>query len=234
MPVTLTWIGHATWLIDTGHGVLLIDPFLDECPTASRKAKDVRCDAILLTHAQADHGADAVAIATRLDVTVLCNFEIANWLAKHGVQKTQPMNHGGRVALPGGTAKMEIAHHSSSFADGTYGGNPGGWLLDVGGKRIYIAGDTSVFLDMERIGRPDRAGRGLDLAILPIGDVFTMGPEDSLDALAMLRPKAVLPSHYDTWPPIAQDAAAWASSVKATTLANPHVLKPGESVTLEP
>ena len=234
MPVTRTWIGHATWLIDTGHGVLLIDPFLDECPTASMKAKDVRCDAILITHAHADHVADAVAIATRLDVTVLCNFEIANWLAKHGVQKTQPMNHGGRVALPGGTAKMEIAHHSSSFADGTYGGNPGGGLLDVGGKRIYIAGDTSVFLDMERIGRPDRAGRGLDLAILPIGDVFTMGPEDSLDALAMLRPKAVLPSHYDTWPPIAQDAAAWASSVKATTLANPHVLKPGESVTLEP
>jgi L-ascorbate metabolism protein UlaG (beta-lactamase superfamily) len=233
MPVTLTWIGHATWLIDTGDGVLLIDPFLDDCPTASMKANDVRCDAILVTHAHADHVADAAAIATRLGVPVLCNFEIANWLGKHGVKTAQPMNHGGRLAVPGGTAKMEIAHHSSSFADGTYGGNPGGWLLDVGGKRIYIAGDTSVFLDMERIGRPDRGGRGLDLAILPIGDVFTMGPDDSLEALAMLKPKAVLPSHYNTWPPIAQDAAAWASAVTAAGLAAPHVLQPGESVTLE-
>ncbi len=215
MPVTLTWIGHATWLIDTGSGVLLIDPFLDDCPTASMKAKDVHCDAILVTHAHADHVSDAAAIAKRLDVPVLCNFEIANWLGRHGVKTAQPMNHGGRLAVPGGTAKMEIAHHSSSFADGTYGGNPGGWLLDVGGKRIYIAGDTS------------------DVAILPIGDVFTMGPEDSLDAIAMLKAKAVLPSHYDTWPPIAQDAAAWARSVTAASLAKPHVLKPGESLTLE-
>jgi hypothetical protein len=91
------------------------------------------------------------------------------------------MNHGGRVSVPGGTAKMEIAFHSSSLPDGSYGGNPAGWLLDVAGKRIYVAGDTAVFGDMERIGRP-RDGRGLDLAILPIGDLFTMGPEESLAA----------------------------------------------------
>ncbi|MFM7035499.1 MAG: metal-dependent hydrolase [Planctomycetia bacterium] len=232
MPVTLTWIGHATWLIDTGEGILLVDPFLDDCPTASMKARDVHCDAILVTHAHADHVADAAAIATRLHVPVFCNFEIAQWLGKHGVKKTQPMNHGGRVAVPGGTAKMEIAHHSSSFADGTYGGNPSGWLLDVGGRRIYLAGDTSVFLDMERIGRPDRHGRGLDVAILPIGDRFTMGPEDSLDAIRMLAPAIVLPSHYNTWPPIEQDAAAWATSVAAAKLAEARVLQPGESITL--
>jgi L-ascorbate metabolism protein UlaG (beta-lactamase superfamily) len=232
MPVTLTWIGHATWLIDTADGVLLVDPFLDDCPTASMKARDVRCDAILVTHAHADHVADAAAIAKRLDVPVFCNFEIANWLGKHGVKTAQPMNHGGRVAVPGGSAKMEIAHHSSSFADGTYGGNPAGWLFDVGGKRIYVAGDTSVFMDMERIGRPDRSGRGLDAAILPIGDLFTMGPDDSLEAIQMLKPRMVLPSHYDTWPPIAQDAKAWATSVAAAGLAIPHVLKPGESVAL--
>ena len=107
MPVTLTWIGHATWLIDTGSGVLLIDPFLDDCPTASMKAKDVHCDAILVTHAHADHVSDAAAIAKRLDVPVLCNFEIANWLGRQGVKTAQPMNHGGRLTIPGGTAKME-------------------------------------------------------------------------------------------------------------------------------
>ncbi|NDC52868.1 MAG: metal-dependent hydrolase [Planctomycetia bacterium] len=229
MPVTLTWTGHATWLIDTGHGVLLVDPFFDECPTATMQAKDVECDAILITHAHFDHVADAVAIAKRTRATVFCNFEIAQWLGKHGVAKTQPMNLGGRVPVPGGTARMEIAHHSSSFADGTYGGNPAGWLLDVGGKRIYVAGDTCLFSDMERIGRADHAGRGLDVAILPIGDLFTMGPDDSLAAIELLRPKVVLPSHYDTWPPIEQDAAAWAQAVHAGKLAAAHVLAPGES-----
>jgi len=233
MPVTLTWTGHATWLIDTGSGVLLVDPFFDDCPTASMKARDVRCDAILITHAHFDHVADAVSIAKRTQAMVFCTFEIAQWLGRHGVEKTQPMNLGGRVTVPGGTAKMELAHHSSSFADGTYGGNPAGWLLDVGGKRIYVAGDTSLFLDMERIGRPDARGRGLDVAILPIGDLFTMGPEDSLEALRLLRPKVALPSHYGTWPPIEQDAAAWAKAVNSAGLAAAHVLEPGGSYVVE-
>jgi L-ascorbate metabolism protein UlaG (beta-lactamase superfamily) len=142
------------------------------------------------------------------------------------------MNHGGTVAVPGGTAMMEIAFHSSSLPDGSYGGNPASWLLDVGGKRIYVAGDTGVFSDMARIGRP-RGGKGLDLAILPIGDVFTMGPANSLEALELLKPKAVVPCHYDTWPPIAQDATAWAASVRRAKLAEPHVLEPGGTLTLE-
>ena len=231
MPVTITWTGHATFLLDTGAGTILVDPFFDECPTASMKAAAVACDTILLTHAHFDHVADAAAIAKRTGAKVCCGFEIANWLGKQGVANLQPMNHGGTVAVPGGKATMELAFHSSSLPDGSYGGNPAGWLLDVAGRRIYVAGDTGVFSDMARIGRP-RDGRALDLAILPIGDVFTMGPANSLEALELLAPKAVLPCHYGTWPPIEQDAAAWAASVRRAKLAEPHVLEPGGSLTL--
>jgi len=228
MPITLTWTGHATWLIDTGKGTLLIDPFFDECPTASMKARDVACDAILVTHGHFDHVADLVAIAKWTGAMVYCNWEIAQWLGKHGVQNVQPMNLGGSVAVPGGRAKMEIAHHSSSLPDGSYGGNPAGWLLDVGGVRVFIAGDTALFSDMERIGRPVQ-GRGLDVAVLPIGDLFTMGPDD---AVRLLKPKLALPSHYGTWPPIEQDAIAWARRVEAAGLAAAKAPAVGEPLTV--
>jgi len=227
MPITLTWTGHATWLIDTSAGRIVVDPFFDDCPTASLKAADVECRAILITHAHFDHVADAAAIAKQNRAQVVCNFEISQWLGKQGVGNVQPCNHGGRVPIPGGTAKMEIAFHSSGLPDGTYGGNPGGYLLDVDGVRIYVAGDTSLFSDMERIGRA-----GLDAAILPIGDVFTMGPEDSVEATRLLAPKVVLPCHYGTWPPIEQDPQAWAERIRQGTAAEPRVLAVGESTTI--
>ena len=231
MPVTLTWTGHATWFIDTPAGRLLVDPFFDECPTASVKSQDVTCDAILVTHGHFDHLADLVAIAKRTGAKVFCTWEISQWLGKQGVERVQPMNLGGSAAVPGGTAKMEIAWHSSSLPDGTYGGTAAGWLLDVAGARIYVAGDTALFSDMERIGRP-HAGRGLDVAILPIGDLFTMGPDDALEAVKLLRPRIALPSHYGTWPPIEQDAAAWARRIEDARLARARVLALGEAISV--
>jgi L-ascorbate metabolism protein UlaG (beta-lactamase superfamily) len=231
MSVTLTWTGHATWLIDTGAGTLLVDPFFDECPTASLKAADVACDAILVTHGHFDHVADLVPIAKRTGAKVFCNWEIGQWLGGQGVANVQPMNLGGTAAVPGGTATMELAWHSSSLPDGTYGGNPCGWLLDVGGRLVYVAGDTALFSDLERIGRR-RDGRRLDVAVVPIGDLFTMGPEASREAIRLLRPRVAVPSHYGTWPPIEQDAAAWAAAVAADGVAEAKVLVPGGSFSL--
>jgi L-ascorbate metabolism protein UlaG (beta-lactamase superfamily) len=191
----------------------------------------VACDAILVTHGHFDHVADLESIAKRTGAKVFCNWEIGQWLGGRGVTNVQPMNLGGSAAVPGGRATMELAWHSSSLPDGTYGGNPCGWLLDVAGMLVYVAGDTALFSDLERIGRrPD--GRRIDAAILPIGDLFTMGPEASREAIRLLRPRLALPCHYGTWPPIAQDAAAWARGVEADGVATPRVLAPGESVRL--
>ncbi|MBT4885831.1 MAG: MBL fold metallo-hydrolase, partial [Planctomycetaceae bacterium] len=121
----------------------------------------------------------------------------------------------------------------SSLPDGTYAGSAASWLLEVGGKRIFLAGDTCLFVDMERIGRADSQGKRLDLAVLPIGDMFTMGPDDSIEAIRLLKPFAVLPCHYGTWPPIEQDVEMWASRVRDEGIASPHVIVPGDSVTLD-
>ena len=132
------------------------------------------------------------------------------------------MNPGGGIEQPFGHVKFTIAHHSSSMPDGSYGGVPGGFLLSSTSARVYFACDTALFLDMKLIG-----SGGLDLAVLPIGDLYTMGPDDSIDAIKLLNPKRVAPCHYNTWPPIAQDAAAWAERVRSHTAAEPIVLEPG-------
>ncbi len=223
----LTWLGHATWQIVAGQHTILVDPFLDHSPSATVKAKDVNPGFILISHGHEDHVADAAQIAVRTGATVVANFEICNWLARQGVQKTEPMNIGGGINLPPGRVQMTIAHHSSQLPDGTGGGNPNGFLLTLADGKIYIACDTGLFLDMQRIG-----AAGIDLAILPIGDRFTMGPDDALEAVKLIRPRRVVPSHYNTWPPIEQDAAAWAERVRRETSAEPMVIAPGGKVRL--
>jgi L-ascorbate metabolism protein UlaG (beta-lactamase superfamily) len=210
--------------LDTGKHKVLVDPYFTDNPSATVKADDVAADFILVTHGHEDHTTDVVKIAKRTKATVVCNWEIHLWLQKNGAKNTQPMNTGGTAKLPFGSAKMTIAHHSSSMPDGTYAGNPNGFLVTLADRKIYFAGDTSLFLDMQLYGRG-----GLDLAVLPIGDLFTMGVDDSIEAIKLLQPKRVAPSHYNTWPPIEQDAEAWASRVKSETKAEAIVPKVGEA-----
>lgn len=229
MATMITWLGHNAWSIETAGETILLDPFLNDSPTSPVKAENVKADCILLSHGHGDHLGDTVAIAKRTGARVLTNFEVAQWLKKHGVadDKVIGMNPGGGVDQPFGRVTFTIAHHSSSMPDGTYGGVPGGFLLTLTDARVYFACDTAAFLEMKMIGTG-----GLDLAVLPIGDLFTMGPEDSIEAIKLLNPKRVAPCHYNTWPPINQDAAAWADRVRSQTACEPIVLQPGGQVSL--
>ena len=227
--VEITWLGHSCFLLETGESNLLLDPFLNESPVAPVKADDVSADFILVTHGHFDHVADVVSIAQRTEATVVANFEIGEWLKQQGVaeDKVVAMNLGGGVGLPFGHVKMTIAHHSSGLPDGTYGGSAAGFVVGLPKARVYFAGDTALTLDMKLIGMG-----GLDLAVLPIGDLFTMGPDDSVEAIKLLNSRQVIPCHYNTWPPIEQDVAAWADRVRLHTAAEPVVLAPGEKCSL--
>ena len=229
MATRITWYGHNCWLIETAGQRLIVDPFLDDNPVAPLKAADVTADFVLISHGHFDHIADAASIAKRTGAVVLTNYECGNWLVGQGLAEENVigMNPGGAVNQPFGRLKMTPAIHSSSLPDGTYGGAPCGLLLELANQRLYFACDTALFSDMQLIG----AG-GLDLAVLPIGDRFTMGPEDAVLATQLLGPKRVAPCHYNTWPPINQDAATWAQRIRAETSAIPLVPQVGEAFEL--
>jgi len=227
MGAKYTFYGHGTHMIETSGYKLLVDPFFTGNPAAPIGADQAEADFIYVSHGHGDHVGDAVAIAKRTGALVISNAEIAGWFGKQDI-KAHGQHIGGGFHHPFGYLKLTIAFHGSALPDGSDGGNPTGMLLTTKeDQKIYIACDTGLFGDMKYIGDV-----GLDLAVLPIGDNYTMGPDDALIAVKLLQPKQVVPCHYNTWPVIEQDADAWAKQVAAETDAVPHVLQPGESLGL--
>ena len=228
MTIKITWYSHACFLIETNQTRLLTDPFLTDNPLASGKADEIQADYILVSHGHGDHLGDTVSIANRTHATVISNFEIQSWVANQGVENTHPQHIGGGFDWPWGRVKLTIAQHGSALPDGSYGGNPSGFLFYIEGQKIYHACDTGLFYDMKLIGE-----EGIDLAILPIGDNFTMGPQDARVAVDWVRPRMAVPCHYNTWPPIEQDAGAWAQLVESTVPGvSVPLLIPGESLAI--
>jgi L-ascorbate metabolism protein UlaG (beta-lactamase superfamily) len=203
MAIQITWLGHSTFTIrlETGE-VILIDPWLEGNPKHPKGFQLDRVDALLLTHGHGDHTADAVAVAKKFECPVVAIYEICQWLGTKGVEAASPMNKGGSQTVAGVKVTMTHAQHSSMIEDEgqmIYAGEAAGYVVRLpDGRALYHAGDTTVFSDMQLI----RELYGPELAMLPIGDLFTMGPREAALACRFLRPKTVVPMHYGTFPPL--------------------------------
>lgn len=230
---TLTWLGHNTFRVTSRDGaVVLLDPWVEGNPACPREHKSFeRIDVMTITHGHGDHMADAVTLAKKFRPTVICNYEIHLFLAAKGVGTTSPMNKGGTQTAKGIGFTMVHAIHSSGIEDGgqiVYGGEACGYVLTLeGGARIYNAGDTGVFSDMALVGELYAP----DVALLPIGDLFTMSPREAAVAARMLKARWIVPCHYGTFPPLTGTPDQLREELKRLGVAAEVVaLKPGESL----
>jgi len=224
----ITYHGHSVVLVESEQANIIIDPFISGNGQATIKPSDLpHLDYIILTHGHNDHVGDAFDLARTHDATIVAVAELADYSASKGL-KVHPMSIGGGYHFNFGRVQYTIAFHGSSYADENhrtiYAGMPGGILLTIEGKTIYHAGDTALYSDMKLLGeRYD-----IDLAFLPIGDNFTMGPEDAVLAAEWIKAKTVVPVHYNTFPIIEQDPQSFVDKVKSVG----KVMASGESITL--
>ncbi|WKB80843.1 metal-dependent hydrolase [Cellulophaga lytica] len=224
----ITFLGHATLLLKVGGKTVLVDPFISGNPKNNNQVdKDtLNPDYILVTHAHQDHVLDVEDIAKRTNAVIVSNFEIATYYENKGL-KVHPMNHGGKWTFDFGTVKYVNAIHTSSFADGSEGGLPGGFVITSSNKSIYIAGDTALTMDMKLIPMFTK----LDLAVLPIGDNFTMGVDDAILASDFIECNTILGYHFDTFGFIEIDEEKAIEKFKASGK-QLHLLPIGNSLTV--
>jgi L-ascorbate metabolism protein UlaG (beta-lactamase superfamily) len=222
----LTYYGHACFSVEAAGKTLLFDPFITPNPLAkSIDVDSIAADFILLSHGHGDHVADVEAIARGTGATLIAPYEVGSWFENKGVQNVQAMNHGGAAKMPFGRVKLTSAIHSSSMPDGSYGGNPAGFVIESEDGNFYYSGDTALTLDMKLIGDETE----LRFAVLPIGDFFTMGIEDAIRAADFVGVNKIVGVHYDTFPPIKldRDAAVAAAQARQKELLLPAI---GESI----
>jgi L-ascorbate metabolism protein UlaG (beta-lactamase superfamily) len=221
----IRWLGHSCFLI-TGKDKVLIDPYLSGNPAAPLKPSEVECDIICVTHGHSDHIGDAVEIAKRTKAPIVALFEVASYVGQW--TESLGMNIGGSTRVKGTTIKMVQAVHSSGIPGSEFkhsGGSAAGFIIG-NDKKVYHAGDTALFLDMKTIGEVDRP----DVALLPIGDLYTMGPKDAAMAVSWINPHIAIPMHYNTWPKVQQDPNEFKRLVEGKTSTKVLVLKVGEEI----